>query len=55
MKMLAEYLETAINLERMASGEKDAELKANLEKLAAAYPRLAAKKAMSLKPSEPAK
>jgi hypothetical protein len=55
MKMLAEYVETAINLERMATVEKDANLKANLEKLAAAYRRLAAEKAMGLQPPEPAK
>jgi hypothetical protein len=55
MKMLAEYVETALNLERMATVERDAKLKANLEKLAAAYRRLAAEKGAGLKPPEPAK
>ena len=41
MKMLAEYLEKAIAFERMAADEKDAKLKADLEKQAAAYRKLA--------------
>ena len=32
MKMLAEYLESAIKFERLAAEEKDAALKAELEK-----------------------
>jgi len=36
MKMLAEYLEKAITFERMAVDEKDAKLKADLEKQAVA-------------------
>jgi hypothetical protein len=45
MKMLAEYLEKALNFERMAAQEKDGALKANLEKQAAAYRKLAAERA----------
>ena len=40
MKMLAEYLEKAIAFERIAADEKDARLKADLEKQAAAYRKL---------------
>jgi hypothetical protein len=36
MKMLAEYLEKALNFERMAAHKKDAALKASLEQQAAA-------------------
>jgi len=43
MKMLAEYLEKAF--ERMAADEKDAKLKADLEKQAAAYRKLAVQRA----------
>ena len=45
MKMLAEYLEKAIAFERMAGDEKDAKLKADLEKQAAAYRKLAVQRA----------
>ena len=45
MKMLAEYLETAIRFERMAAEEEDPTLKANFEKQAAAYRKLAEKRA----------
>jgi hypothetical protein len=45
MKMVAEYLERAIEFEAMAAGEKDAKLKADLEKQAAAYRKLAANRA----------
>jgi hypothetical protein len=45
MKMLAEYLEKAIAFERMAADEKDAKLKADLEKQAAAYRKLAVQRA----------
>ena len=37
MKMLAEYLEKAVEFEAMAAREKDPKLKADLEKQAAAY------------------
>jgi hypothetical protein len=53
MKMLAEYLEKAINFERMASEERDAKLRADLEKLAASYRKLAAGRAKELTPPEP--
>jgi hypothetical protein len=45
MKMLAEYLENAIKFEHMAAQEKDAKLKADFEKQAAAYRKLAEKRA----------
>jgi hypothetical protein len=45
MKMLAEYLENAIKFERLAAEEKDAALKAELEKQAIAYRKLAEKRA----------
>jgi hypothetical protein len=48
MKMLADYLEKAINFERMAAEEKDANLKANLERLATAYRKLAVARAKEL-------
>jgi hypothetical protein len=53
MKMLAEYLEKAITFEQMAAQEKNAALKASLEKQAAAYRKLAAERAKRLKPQEP--
>ena len=46
--MLAEYLEKANTFERLAADEKDATLKANLEKQAAAYRKLAAERAKKL-------
>jgi hypothetical protein len=49
MKMLAEYLEKAITFERMAAAERDAKLKADLEKQAVAYRKLAAERAKHLK------
>jgi hypothetical protein len=45
MKMLAEYLDTAIKFETMAAAESDAKLKAQFEKQAAAYRKLAEKRA----------
>lgn len=39
--MIAEYLEHALQFERMAAREKNPELKAQLEKQAAAYRKLA--------------
>jgi hypothetical protein len=53
MKMLAEYLEKAISFERMASQEKDAKLRAELEKLAASYRKLATARASELKLPQP--
>jgi hypothetical protein len=45
MKMLAEYLEHAIKFEQMAAQERDARLRVALEKQAAAYRKLAEKRA----------
>jgi len=45
MKMLAEYLDTAIRFEQMAAHESDPKLKADFEKQAAAYRKLAEKRA----------
>jgi hypothetical protein len=45
MKMLAEYLDNAIKFEQMAAHEKDAKLKAEFEKQAASYRKLAEKRA----------
>ena len=43
--MLAEYLESAVKFEQMAAHEKDPKLKADFEKQAAAYRKLAEKRA----------
>jgi hypothetical protein len=45
MKMLAEYLETAIKFEQMAARETDPKLKAEFERQAASYRKLAEKRA----------
>jgi hypothetical protein len=45
MKMLAEYLDTAIKFEQMAAQENDPKLKSELERQAASYRRLAEKRA----------
>ncbi len=45
MKMLAEYLDTAIKFEQMATHENDPQLKADFERQAAAYRKLAEKRA----------
>jgi hypothetical protein len=45
VKLIAEYLERAHQFERMASHETDAKLKAEFEKQAMAYHKLAAKRA----------
>ena len=46
MKMVAEYLEKALDFERLAALENDPELKASLMKQAAAYRQLAADRAL---------
>jgi hypothetical protein len=46
MKLLTEYLERAVNLERLAAGEQDSTFKTQLLNQAAAYRKLAAKRAM---------
>ena len=45
MKLLTEYLERAINLERLAASEQDSKFKTELLNQAAAYRNLAAKRA----------
>jgi hypothetical protein len=45
MKMLAEYLEHATKFERMAASESNPKLKADLEKQATAYRKLAEQRA----------
>jgi hypothetical protein len=54
MKMLADYLEKAIEFETMAAHERDAKLKADLEKQAVAYRKLAEERAKDdgLKPDQ---
>ena len=46
MEMVAEYLEKALDFERLASAEKDPEVKASLLKQAQAYRKLAADRAL---------
>ena len=45
MKMLQEYLDHAANFDRMAADESDPALKAQFEKQAAAYRKLARERA----------
>ncbi|WFU75594.1 hypothetical protein [Bradyrhizobium sp. CB2312] len=45
MKLLVEYLERAVQLERLAASERDAVFKGQLLTQAQAYRRLAAKRA----------
>lgn len=45
MKLLMEYLERAVQLERLASSERDADFKEQLLTQAKAYRQLAAKRA----------
>jgi hypothetical protein len=42
MKLLTEYLERAVNLERLAANEPDSKFKAELLNQAAAYRKMAA-------------
>jgi hypothetical protein len=57
MKLLTEYLERAINLERLAASERDSTFKTQLLDQSAAYRKLAAKRAKQygLPPPEPAR
>lgn len=48
VKMLAEYQEHALEFERMAAIETDSQVRAQLEKLAAAYRKLATERAKLL-------
>jgi hypothetical protein len=45
MKMLAEYLENAVQFEQMAADEKDPKLNAEFERQAVSYRKLAEKRA----------
>jgi len=45
VKLVTEYLEQAVHFERLAADEKEPKLKADLEKQAAAYHKLAAARA----------
>jgi hypothetical protein len=45
MKLLTEYLERAINLERLAASEQDSKFKTELLNQARAYRKMAAKRA----------
>jgi hypothetical protein len=53
LKMLAEYLERALNFERMAADETNAAIKAVFEKQAAAYRKLAAERSKKLGLDDP--
>jgi hypothetical protein len=55
MKMIAEYLEHALNFERMAAQETNPDVKAAFEKQATAYRKLAAErtKVQGLQPPQP--
>ncbi len=48
MKLLTEYFERSIELERLAAGERDSAFKTQLLKQAAAYRNLATKRAEQL-------
>jgi hypothetical protein len=48
MKLATEYLADAANFERLARSERDPNLKAQLEKQAAAYRKLAKERAQKL-------
>jgi hypothetical protein len=48
MKMIAEYLEHALQFELLATLEKNPKLKADLEKQAVAYRKLATERAKKL-------
>ncbi|WP_271606576.1 hypothetical protein [Bradyrhizobium sp. CCBAU 11434] len=53
MKLLGEYLENALQFERMAAEESDPDLKAAMESQAKAYRIMAAKRAKMLGLPEP--
>jgi hypothetical protein len=57
MKLLTEFLERAVQFEKLAAQETDPELKVKLQRQAKAYRRIAAKRAEELgfpQPSPPA-
>jgi adenosine deaminase len=53
MKLVAEYLADALKFEQLAAQEKDADLKLSLLQQAAAYRKLAEKRAKDLAKSVP--
>ncbi|MCG2631052.1 hypothetical protein L6654_30920 [Bradyrhizobium sp. WYCCWR 13023] len=53
MKLLGEYLENALQFERMAAEESDPDLKAAMKSQAKAYRNMAAKRAKMLGLPEP--
>lgn len=53
MRMIAEYLEKALQFERLAADEKDSKLKAALAKQAVDYRKLASERASKLGLPEP--
>jgi hypothetical protein len=53
MKMIAEYLEHAINFERMAAEETNPQIKAVFEKQAGAYRKLVADRVKQLGLDDP--
>jgi hypothetical protein len=53
VKMIAEYLENALQFERMASEATDSALKASLQKQAEAYRKLASERAARLALPQP--
>jgi hypothetical protein len=55
MKMIAGYLENAIQFERLAAEEPDPKLKAHFEKQALAYRKLATERANKLRLAPPSK
>jgi hypothetical protein len=48
MKLVAEYLDRALQFERMADGTEDPKLRDQLMQQAAAYRKLASKRALNL-------
>jgi hypothetical protein len=53
MKMIAEYLEHALNFERMAAEEKNPQIKAVFEKQAASYRKILAERTKQLGLDDP--
>ena len=53
MKLIAKYLDIAIKFERLAAQETPSKLRTSFEKQAAAYRKLAAKRARKLGVAEP--
>jgi hypothetical protein len=49
VRMIAEYVERAVHFDRMAAVETDSKLKQSVEQQAAAYRKLAEKRAIEIK------